>query len=115
MDNEIDILPNVMIGDSVVLEALLCVPVERLSIDAANEAHILAIIIGLTLLISQLRKCIDNDTKDDVQQDCDDEQEEGQVVCGSEVETLKVLGCGSLCWQKLADTATTTKTIVDSG
>jgi hypothetical protein len=66
MDNEIYILPNVVIGDSVVLEALLCVPVERLSIDAANEAYILAIIIGLTFLISQLRKCIDNDTKDDV-------------------------------------------------
>ena len=88
MDNEVDILPNIVIGHRMELEALLRVPVKRLSIDAANKAHILYVIIRLSLLISQLGKSINNDTENNVQQNCDDKQEEGQIISRSEVEAL---------------------------
>lgn len=113
MDNEVDILPHIVIGHGMELEALLRVPVKCLSIDAANKAHILAVIIRLSLLISQLRESIDNDTENNVQQNCDDEQKEGQIIGGSEVEALEVLRCSSLRGQELANTATATKAIVD--
>jgi len=51
-------------------ETLLRISIECLSADSTNEAHILAIFVRLTFLISQLRKCIDNDTEDNIQKDC---------------------------------------------
>ena len=66
MNDEVDILPNIVISDGMELETFFCIPVERLPIDTANEAHIFTVIICLSLLISQLCKCINNDTEDDI-------------------------------------------------
>lgn len=87
-----------MIVFCVELKAFLSVPVKSLSADAANETNILAVFIGLTFLVSQLCKCINDDTENNIEQDCDDEQEEGQIVGRTEVETLFVLGGCCLGW-----------------
>ena len=106
MDDEVDVLPDIVVILSVVLEALLGISVKSLSADTANEANILAVIVSLTLLVSQLGKCIDDDTEDDVQKNCDDQQEESKIVCRTEVETLSVFRRSSLSRQELTDTTT---------
>jgi hypothetical protein len=76
VDNKVEVLPDIMIVLLVELEALLCVPIKLLLINIANEADVLHILDGLRFLISQLGEGIDDDTENDVQQDCDDDHEE---------------------------------------
>lgn len=113
MNNEVYVLPDVVIIHRVELKALLCVPVERLPANTTDEANILAVLVSLSLLVSQLCERINNDTEDDIKKNCDDEQEEGQIVGRAEVETLLVLSCCCLRWKELTNTATTTKTVVN--
>ena len=98
----------------VVGEPLFCVSFQYWSVDAADEAVVFDIgKFGLGC-ISQLGEGIDNNTENNVEQDCDDDQEESQIKHSPEVETLAILFDGSLCGQILSDTSTTSDTVVDS-
>ena len=80
MDDEVHVLPDVVVVSVMKFETLIGVSVKGLPFNAANEADIPIVIVRLTLLVSQLGKGIDDDTEDDVQQDCDHQEEERQVI-----------------------------------
>lgn len=102
-----------MILCNVEFEAFVSVSIECLSLKVANEAFVLLIFKHVHLLTSKLGKRINNNTENDVEQNCNDDQEEGQIVNGSEVEPLDILGSCRLCWQELTDSSTTSNTVVD--
>ena len=108
MDDEVQVLPDTVIFGDVYVKALFCVSVKHLPIDVANEANVFDIIVGLGFLISQLSKSVNDDTKDDVQQYCDHDQEEGQVINCSEIKALDILNDSSLSGKVFSDSTTTT-------
>jgi hypothetical protein len=97
------------------LEAALHLSVELLLLDVANEAKVPHVVVSLLLVVSQLGEGVDDDTEDDVQQDCDDEEEEGQIVDRTEVETLAILRDCRLGGQEVTDAATTSQTVIQLG
>jgi hypothetical protein len=115
VDDEVDVLPLVVVLRLVREEAGLRLPVKGLLVDVANEAVVPHVIVSLTLVVSQLGEGVDDDTEDDVEQDCDDQEEEGQIVDRPEVETLAVLRDCRLGGQEVADTATTPQTVIQLG
>lgn len=113
VNDEVQILPDIMILSDVELEAFLSISIKCLPLKVANEAFVLLIFKHVHLLTSKLCKRINNNTEDNVKQNCNDDQEECQIVNGSEVEALDVLGSCRLCWQELTDSSTTSNTVVD--
>lgn len=97
----------------VVGEPLFCVSFQDWSVDSADEAVVFDIVKFVLGCISQLGEGIDNNTENNVEQDCDNDQEESQIKDRPEVETLTILFNGSLCGQILSNTSTTSNTIVD--
>ena len=77
MDDKVQILPDIMIIIDVELEALFGILIEHLPFMVANEAYVFHVSLGFIFLTSQLGKSINDNTENDVQQDCDDDQEEG--------------------------------------
>lgn len=69
-----------------------------MSIYITDEASILHIIINETFVLSQLSKGINNDTKDDVQEYNNDNQEESQIENNTHKEfflgTVLIRDCG---------------------
>ena len=108
MDNEVQVLPDTVIFGNVFVKALFCVSVEHLPIDVANEADVFDIIVSIGFLISQLSKSVDDDTKDNVQQYCDHNQEEGQVINSSEIKALDIFNNSSLSGKVFSNSTTTT-------
>jgi len=113
VNDEVDVLPNAVVVLYVVSESLFGVSFQDWPVDAADEAVVFDIAEFVLGGISQLGEGIDNDTENNVEQDCDNDQEESQIKDSPEVETLTILFDGSLCWQILSDTSTTSNTIVD--
>lgn len=113
MNNEIEILPHIMIILLMEVKALICIPIELLFINIANEAQVLHIFFASTPLISQLSKCINNNTKNDIEQNCNNQQEKREVHYRPEIESLQVLSSCCLRWQKLSNTSSTSYTIID--
>ena len=114
MDNEVEVLPDVVVVLQVVLEAFFGVSIEYLSVEIANEAEVLDILICLRFKVTKLSEGVDNNTKDDVEQDCDQDQEETQIVASSEIESLLVLTDRRLGWKEVSNTTTTSQSVVDS-
>jgi len=77
MDDKVQILPDIMIILDVELEALFGILIEHLPFMVANEAYVFHVSLGFIFLTSQLGESINDNTENDVQQDCDDDQEEG--------------------------------------
>ena len=77
MDDEVQVLPDIMILSDVELEAFFSVSIEGLSLKVADEAFVLLILKHVHLLTSKLGKRINDNTEDDVEQNCNDDQEEG--------------------------------------
>jgi hypothetical protein len=77
MDDKVQILPDIMIILDVELEALFGILIEHLPFMVANEAYVFHVSLGFIFLTSQLGKSINDNTENNVQQDCDDDQEEG--------------------------------------
>ena len=77
MDDKVQILPDIMIILDVELEALFGILIEHLPFMVANEAYVFHVSLGFIFLTSQLSESINDNTENDVQQDCDDDQEEG--------------------------------------
>lgn len=115
MNDEVQVLPYIVIVLCVEFEALVGVSFKNLPVNIANEAKVVHVLLSLTFLISQLSECIDDDTEDDVEEDSDDDQEECQVICRSEGPTLLILFDSCLGRQELSDTSTTSQPIVDGG
>lgn len=112
MNDEIDVLPNTVVILDVVREPLFCVSFQYWSVDTADEAVVFDIVKFVLGCISQLGEGIDNDTENNIEQDCDNDQEESQIKDSPEVEALNILFDGSLCGKILSNTTTTSNTIV---
>jgi hypothetical protein len=67
VDDKLQVRPNVVVFIDVEREAFLCLSVESLIVDIANEADTLDIQVSLLIDFSQLGKRVDNDTEDDIQ------------------------------------------------
>jgi hypothetical protein len=113
VNDEVDVLPNTVVILYVVGEPLFGVSFQYWSVDSADEAVVFDIVKFVLGCISQLGEGIDNNTENNVEQDCDNDQEESQIKDSPEVETLTILFDGSLCGQILSNTSTTSNTIVD--
>lgn len=73
MDDEIDVLPLVVILLPMNAKACFSFSIECLLVDCTNETVVPHVSVGFTLVVSQLRKSIDDDTENNVEQDCDDQ------------------------------------------
>lgn len=73
-----------------VFKAFFRISVESLLFNTANETKIFCVVKDSYVYISQLCKSINDNTKDDIQENCDDKQEEGQIVNGPKVESLRI-------------------------
>jgi hypothetical protein len=91
MDDEVDVLPLVVILHPMNAKACFTFSLEGLLVGSTDETVVPHVSVGFTLLVSQLREGIDDDTVNNVQQDCDDQQEERQITHSSKVETLSIL------------------------
>ena len=75
------VVPEVVLATNVVLEANRVLPVEGVPIDAADKADVVDIVLDLLLQVALLRKRVNDDTKDDVEQHDDHDHVEEQVDC----------------------------------
>jgi hypothetical protein len=114
MDDEIEILPHIMIILLMEVKALVCIPIKLLFINIANETSVLHVFVTSLSLISELGKSINNNTKDNVEQNCNNQKEEGEIHYTSEVESLNIFFCSRLSWQELSNSSSTSNSIVDS-
>lgn len=114
MDDEVEVLPDTMVSGNVFIKALFCVSVEHLPIDIANEASVLDVVVCIGFRVSQLSKSVNDDTEDNVQQNCDHDQEEGQVINCSEIKALDILNDSSLSGQVFSNSTTTSQPIINS-
>ena len=76
MYQEVYIVPNLMVKVDMCLKAFIRVPVQVLSVEATDEAHVLHVVVLEAGLLSQLGERVDDDTEDDVEEDDDDDQVE---------------------------------------
>jgi hypothetical protein len=76
MNDEIQVLPDAVVISGVMIKAVFCVSVQNLSINATNEASVILIFYNFSSQGSQLSKSINDNTKDNIQQNCNDNQEE---------------------------------------
>ena len=112
MDDKVDVLPLVVVMRPVRHEAVLRLSVKSLLFTITNKAKILHVNICLALIVSQLSEGIDDNTEDNIQKNCDDQEEEGQIIDRAKVEALAILWYGRLGRQEITNTATTSKTII---
>ena len=78
-NDEIEVVPHVVLVADVVLEADGLV-VELRPVQAADEARVLQNLFFLLLLAPQVGERVDDDAENQVQHDNDDHEEEQQVV-----------------------------------
>ena len=76
MDDKVEILPNMVILLDVDIKAFPRITIHNLPVNIADETCILDIIRFFNSFLSQLRKSINNNTEDNIEQDCNDDQEE---------------------------------------
>ena len=77
MDDKVQILPNIMIMKNMELKAFFGILIEHLPFMVANEANIFHVRFRFIFKTSQLGESIDDNTENDVEQNCNDDQEEG--------------------------------------
>ena len=76
MNDEVKVLPNVVVIFLMELKAFFRFSVKLLFLNIADEAEIFHIFNGLRFLISELCKCINDDTENNVEQDCNNDHKE---------------------------------------
>mmetsp|Transcript_6821 Transcript_6821/g.10995 ORF Transcript_6821/g.10995 Transcript_6821/m.10995 type:complete len:259 (-) Transcript_6821:7817-8593(-) len=104
-----------MVVEGVVLESFVCVAVKHLPVEVTDEAEILDVFVSLGLEVSQLCEGVNDNPEDDVQQNCNQNQEETQVVAGSEVEALQIHVHGRLSGQEVTNSSSSSEPVVDGG
>jgi hypothetical protein len=115
VNDEIEILPDIVIIFLMEVKAFICVSVKFLLVDVTDEATIFHIFVTGQTLVSELRERINNNTEDDIQQNCDHKQEKCEIDYSSEIESLNIF-CGCcLSWKELSNTTSTSNSIIDSG
>jgi hypothetical protein len=103
-----------MIVFLMVLEPFICISVKALLFNTANETQVSCVIDDSNIYVSQLSKGIDDDTENDIEKNCDDKQEERQIVNGPEKESLSICRVMRLGRQEFSDTSSTSHTIINS-
>jgi hypothetical protein len=78
-DDKIKIMPHVVLVADVILKANGFI-VELGAIEAASETRILQNFLFLLFLTPQIGKSVDDDTKNEIENDIDDHEEEEYVV-----------------------------------
>ena len=97
VDDEVEVLPHLVVVVYVYFEALFSLTVKRLSIDVADEAYVLNVDICVLFEVSQLGKRVNNDTEDNVQQHCLYLDVVGHIEHRLEIEALNVFRHSGLC------------------
>ena len=98
MDDKVEVLPYMMILLDVDVKAFPRITIHYLPVNVTYETSVLDVIRFFNGFQSQLCKRINDDTEDNVQQDCDDDQEDREIEDSSEVETLDVFWSSCLRW-----------------
>ena len=75
----------------VILEALISISIKSLLFDTTNETNVFGVFNDTDIDVSQLSESINNNTEDNIQQNCNNQKEERQIINRSEVETLSIL------------------------
>mmetsp|Transcript_60645 Transcript_60645/g.180394 ORF Transcript_60645/g.180394 Transcript_60645/m.180394 type:complete len:499 (-) Transcript_60645:832-2328(-) len=91
VDDQVEVAPHVVVVPDVLLEAA-ALSVERETVDAADEADVVHVVLLGEVLGAQLAKGVDDDTEDDVEEDGDDDHPERELVEDLEGEEAVVLG-----------------------
>lgn len=76
MNDKVKVLPNVVVLFLMVLKALFGIFIKHSFVYSANETCVLSVSDNSDVNVSQLSESIDNNTENDVEQDCNDKQEE---------------------------------------
>lgn len=113
INDEVNIVPNIVILLPMELEALLRITINLDKIETTDETDVLLIIVIVTLHLSQHSERINNDTKDNVEQNDDDNQEERKVEEESDRECDGIIASTSLCREKLTNTTTCPQSVVE--
>ena len=74
-----------------ILEALISISIKSLLFDTTNETNVFGVFNDTDIDVSQLSESINNNTEDNIQQNCNNQKEERQIINRSEVETLRIL------------------------
>lgn len=98
MDDKVKVIPNIVVTQHMALKAYIGIFVKHSFVNSTDETDVFGVINNPNVDVSKLSKSINDNTEDDVQQDCDNEQEEGQIIKRPEVETLSVFWDSSLSW-----------------
>lgn len=112
MYDEVQVPPNIVVILLMKLESLFSVFIKNSFVDSADKAGVLRVLYDLKIYFSQLRERIDDNSEDDIQQNCDNKQEERKIVERPEVEALSVFRNCSLCRKELTDTTTASDSII---
>ena len=96
------------------LKPLIGFSFENLPVQVADEAFVFDILISCGFQVTQLGKGVDDNTEDDVQQNCDHDQEETKIVHTSEIEPLEIGVSCRLGWKEFTNTTTSSQSVVNS-
>jgi len=80
----------------------------------ADETDVLYVCHPLLVFFSQFCECVNNNTENDVEQDCFHLKEVRPVKNRLKVPALSILRNGGLCGQELSDSSSCSEAIVDS-
>lgn len=67
MNDEVQILPHIVIVFLMEVKPFVCVSVKFLLVNVADEAPVFHILVTGQTFISELGECINNNTEDDIQ------------------------------------------------
>jgi hypothetical protein len=112
MNDKEQILPHIMVVDDVHFEPF-SIPIELIPLNVTNKAFVAHVFFHWVLLVSQLRERVNDNTKDNVKQHNDHNQEESYVKHNSHV--VFGLSVKGLRRERVSDTSSHSKTVVEGG
>lgn len=80
MNDKVEIFPNIVVRYLMMIEAFFRIPFKSWFFNSANEANILCVVYNSNIDISQLCESIDNNTENNIQQNCNNQKEERQII-----------------------------------
>lgn len=90
----------------------ICILIKDISIKPTNEANILHVLSNLTLLVSQLSKCINNNTKDNIDENDINQSEERHIKDHSKDKFSSICRNKRYKVHRITDTTTISQTII---
>ena len=83
-------------------------------VNTTDEADIPHVVVHLGFLVSECSKSINNDTENDVEEHYDNDQEEGEIVEGSQIIDFLWIIKVRVWWKGVTYTSTSPETKVQS-